>query len=451
MWLLYSPPVPFVRCDSVHNLPCHADGVLGLWLSGEVEFVSEWLVDIRHHSPHACLPIFVDCELPDEIACLADGHAETLEVALEKARDWRPSASRLQGATPSPALALVRYLYLRPLAAMSPVRDAAAHQAYRFPLLEAFVDGETPEILLDTLRARGWIEQAHLVDRLRCCERCRSVHLNYLDVCPGCQSLNIEEKIYIHCFTCSHLAPQEKFLRQGALACPNCQARLRHVGVDYNRPLEQMYCRDCAMAFTDAKVVARCLGCGCEHDPERLSVLNVGTYALTDSGRQAARLGIEGGATVPMSLQPRGMTTEAFIELADWMMSLARRHEGTELVLIGLSFYADRELELLLGEGGTHRLAQVFLGRLRELMRDTDVMVQVNDHLLWMMLPQTNQAGGEVMLEKISRLAGKVVQENCSGIEVRGAVYAPEDIPDSLPVEQFLHSIDGRLQRGLPC
>lgn len=451
MWLLYSPPVPLVRCNSVHDLPSHADGVLGIWLSGEQEFVAEWLVDLRRHPSHAFLPIFVDCELPAEVQHLSDGGAQSPQIALEMAREWRPSVAKLHGATPSPALALARYLYLRPLVALSPVRDYSAHQAYRYPLLEAFVDGERPESLLDVLRGRGWLEQAHLMDRLRRCSRCDSVHLNYVDVCPGCQSLNIEAATYIHCFSCSHVAPEGHFIRQGALTCPNCHARLRHIGADYNRPLEQMHCHDCAMAFADAKIIARCLLCGSDHDPEKLGALNISAYALSDIGRQAARQGLEGGWRICGPFQPRRMTSESFVDVAEWMMSLSRRHADTTYVFMGLYLGAGPELERLLGEEEANSLIEAFVVRLRELMRDTDILAQVSQRLLWLMLPQTDRAGGVALLDKIANLAGKTVQENGSRLEVRGVIHAASDIPAGTTAEQLLASIGSCLQKGLPC
>lgn len=451
MWLLYAPPVPLVRCGSVHNLPAHADGVLGLWLSGEPAFVAEWLVDIRHQSSHAHLPVLVDCELPADLQHLSDGYASSADMALQAALDWRPSVSRLQGATTGSGLALIRYLYLRPLVALSPARDWIAHQAYRYPLLEAFVDGETPASLLAVVRSRGWLEQNHLVDRLRCCSECQSVHLNYVDMCPGCKSLNVEESAYIHCFTCSHLAPESAFIRNGALICPNCHARLRHIGVDYNRPLEQLHCRDCTLAFADALVQASCLACGQSYDPEKLCVLNVASYSLSDAGRLAARQGAEVTWNLRGSVRTQGMMPEVFIDLADWMMHLARRHEQAGFVLLGIYLHMDGALDSFLGEAGQHALLEAFAFRLRELTRETDVLTRINDHLFWMLLPQTSREGGKAILEKIAALAECTTQADGSRLEVRGVIHADADIPAEATAEHVLKSFEGRLQRGLPC
>lgn len=451
MWLLYAPPVPLVHCHSVHDLPSRADGVLGIWLSSSPEIVAEWLCDIRRQCSHAYLPVFVDCELPAEIRYLCDGMAESAEDALRLAQEWRPSAGRLHGPTSSPALALSRYLYLRPLTALSPIKDYQSHQAYRYPLLEAFSDGESSSSLLGTLLSRGWLEQAHLVDRLRRCESCASVHLNYVDICPGCQSLNIEEVIYVHCFTCSHMAPQEKFIANNALICPNCHARLRHIGADYNRPLEQMCCHDCAMSFAEPHVVARCLACGHGQAPEKLPVLNVASYTLSETGRQAARQDTEAGWHLPVPNRTQGMMPDAFIDIADWMMSLARRHEQADFVLLGLYLDAPPELESTMGESALHAMLDAFVTRMREQMRDTDILTRISENLFWIALPQTSRAGGRIMLEKILALAEGTRQENGSCLEVRGVIHSAEDIPAEATAEYLLGALGSRLQRGLPC
>lgn len=451
MWLLYAPPVPIVHCHSVLDLPSGANGVLGIWLSGEPDIVIDELRDLRRQCSHAYLPIFIDGELPVDVRHLSDGSAGSVDEALRLAMEWRPSPTRLQGVSSGPALALARYLYLRPLAALTPIRDCKAHQAYRYPLLEAFTDGEAPHALLGTLLNRGWLEQTHLVDRLRRCENCRSAHLNYVDVCPSCQSLNIEEAAYVHCFTCSHMAPQEKFIQNMALVCPNCQARLRHIGADYNRPLEQMHCRDCTMAFSEAEVLARCLACGHSHEPAKLPVLTVVSYSLSDSGRQAARQGLDSGWPAPAPMRTQGMQPEAFIDMTDWMMSLARRHGQAGFALLGLYLDVTPSLADSLGETGLHTLVDAFASRLRELMRDTDILTRVSDHLFWIALPQTTRAGAHTLLEKIQAFAEKTVQDDGSRLEIRGVIHAADEIAGEVSAEHLLNTLGSRLQRGLPC
>ncbi len=448
MWLLYAPPAAPVPCNSVPALSACPDGLLGIWLSGEAGEMQACLQALRRDYLHAHLPVFVDRELPVALAGLADGVAGDAVDATHRALRWRPDPAALRGENASPALALARYLYLRPDRLLTPERDAGSHQAYRYFLLEAFADGESPAALLDTLQARGWLEPRRQVDRLRRCEDCHSVHLNYVDVCPSCQSLDIESAAFIHCFTCSHVAPQKMFAAGGNLVCPNCQTRLRHIGADYNRPLEQLSCHACQASFAEARVLARCLGCGRSHDPEMLPVLVMTEYALSDAGRSAARQGLDKALQAPVPAA-RGMDTDAFVGMTDWMMALARRHGQAEFSLVGLYLTIPDGFARRLGEAGLGRLLDAFGVRLRELTRDTDIITRASDHLFWIVLPQTPRAGAKSLLKKIMKFADATAQEDGSRLGIRGVVHAASDTPAEFTAARLLESLGGRLKGAI--
>lgn len=449
MWLLYASPAALARCDSLSALSVRSEGLLGVWLNGEREQVQECLLAVRRDCMHAHLPVFVDQELPAKFMSLCDGVVKSAEDAAQKAAHWRPDPATLRGDSASAALALARYLYLRPETLLTPLRDTTAHQAYRYPVLDAFADGESPQALLNTLRTRGWLESRRQVDRLRRCEDCHSVHLNYVDVCPSCHGLNVESAAFIHCFTCSHVAPQENFVAGSNLVCPNCNARLRHVGADYNRPLEQLSCHDCHASFAEAEVVARCLGCGRSHEPEKLPVITMTEYALSDAGRSAARQGVELAWQPPAAGIAQGMETDAFISMTDWLMSVSRRHGQAEFSLIGLYLSVPEGFARRLGEAGMAAMLDAFSARLHELVRDTDIITRAHDHLFWIVLPQTSRAGAKSMLKKIMGFAEATTQEDGSRLGIRGVVHAAADIPVEFTASRLLESLGSRLQGAI--
>ena len=122
-----------------------------------------------------------------------------------------------------------------------------------------------------SLSSHSWLQQkqqenlleaGELLDRLRQCPSCSSSRLNYVDVCPECHALDIVREPSLHCFVCGHVGPQQAFLKGDALVCPNCLSQLRHIGSDYDRPLENYRCRSCGAFFVDAEVDVRCIDCG---------------------------------------------------------------------------------------------------------------------------------------------------------------------------------------------
>lgn len=452
MWLLYAPSISPVQVISVHDLPSQASGVTGIWLSGDDgRDVGGQLLEIRRLPSHAHLPVFAATGLPEALRELADGEVVSLTEAIQRAAAWRPLPTRLPAAPHNPAVALARYLFLRPFVALTPQRDFRAHQAYRYPLAEAFSDGPHPESLIGVLMDRGWLEQGHLIDRLRRCDACESAHLNYVDLCPCCNSLNIRNSLFIHCFTCSHVAPQESFFAGGVLSCPNCHARLRHIGVDYNRPLEQMDCQDCGSCFAEARVVARCLACGKVDDPEKLPVLNVAAYTLSDAGRQVAREGGEVRWYAGVSPGYRIFSPASFADAVDWMANLARRHGAPWFTLLGIRVELAASAVPTLGSVAAREMREAFVERIREQMRDTDLLTQVGCSLVWVGLPHTDREGALALLSKIVALAEEAEVEGAAVLEISGHVFTAADLPGGGGTATFLESLGGKLEQVGSC
>lgn len=447
MWLLYASPAKPVAVGSVATLPAEADAVCGIYLEGDADHMGAMLCALRQQPAYAHLPVFVAAELAAHLQPLSDGIAGSVEEARARTDSWRPDPLSLQGSAPAPALALARYLFLRPQLSLSPLRDCRAHQVYRYPLLEAFANGEQPSSLLRKMKQRGWLEQTQLLDRLRCCDDCHSAHLNYIDVCPNCQSINIAAASFIHCFTCSHVAPQENFASGPHMVCPNCTTRLRHIGADYNRPLEQLHCHDCQSSFAEPLVIARCLSCGRPQAPEKLPVLPIAAWQLSDAGQEAARLGVASQPAAAVSSQD--LAPAAFISMTDWMMNLARRHGQADFSLIGLRLDFPPGFSQQLGNKGLQALLEAFAARLQELMRDTDILSRLGQHLFWIALPQTPEEGARKMLNKILDFADNTEQEDGSRLIIHGVVHAARATPKEFDAEKLLKGLSRQLQGAI--
>ncbi|MGE6098389.1 hypothetical protein [Aeromonas salmonicida] len=139
--------------------------------------------------------------------------------------------------------------------------QAGCRQGYSYPLLDCLLGSEAAGSLPQLVSER-LLQSEQLVDRVRLCNRCHSAHLNFVDVCPECAHIALEAKPAVHCFTCGHVDDQDAFMQQGALRCPKCVTTLRHIGVDYDRPLEKYLCLSCHARFMEAAVLARCHECG---------------------------------------------------------------------------------------------------------------------------------------------------------------------------------------------
>ena len=365
---------------------------------------------------------------------LADGKAPSSLAALEPL--WRAWHERLalfnRGRVPERLESRVlAWLWLRPAAQLRAVCDASCAQHYRYPLIEALAgdDGFNAFGWLQLMLQKDWLETTDLLDRVRLCGGCGSGRLNYVDVCPECHALDIVRQPSLHCFTCGHVGAQEQFLKDGVLICPNCYSRLRHIGSDYDRPLENYRCRACQAFFVDSAVDARCLDCGQVHSPERLRVREVRHFQLSESGRLRCRQGLDGSTAADAYFQRLNLTGEAgFHELLNWQLALVQRYGEPGFSLLGLRVDNLDQVFAELGEMRGHALVDALVERVQEIIRDTDRCTRSREDVLWMLLPRTPASGLQRLQARLLEGAQQVQNDAREQVGLRMVGFtAPED------------------------
>ena len=56
-------------------------------------------------------------------------------------------------------------------------------------------------------------------------------------------------------------------MHSGTIVCPKCHTHLRHIGSDYDRPIENYRCQSCSQSFVEGDVQVRCAMCENEMKP----------------------------------------------------------------------------------------------------------------------------------------------------------------------------------------
>lgn len=339
---------------------------------------------------------------------------------------------------------LLAFLYTRPQREISPILLPLTSQVYRWPLLDALGGGLLePSGWVSSLLERGFIAPSGLVERVRYCPRCGGGHINYVDLCPFCSSMDFEQVPFIHCFVCGRVGPEEDFLRSGEMRCPFCGSRLRHIGSDYDRPMENYYCHDCGKSFQDPHVSCHCLICGQISEPDELVPRNFYRYRLSDKGVLAVQSGeLEDRYAVLDTLNY--MKPDPFMHILDWMIGLSKRPPVEPFCLMLVRF---PNLEEFMASMGTAQGAVAFrelIGRIREMIRTTDVSTRTEAGELLLLLPKTPRSGGSVLKSRIEALVDKVEHRQVP-LKIDIKIYSvPEDLQKSDNGQVFL----GRL-RGL--
>lgn len=406
------------------------------------------LLRLRSDPAHWLKPIFLAGIVGPRSSSLADGVLERLAEAAGPIDAVAALVRTLpsQEYPPDKEVRLLRYLYTRPELVLLPVKDWRHPSLYFFPLLAALARDDTGSALwLWSLRSRGLLEPVELIDRLRICPHCLHPHLTFIDVCPNCSSIAIAEKPFLHCYTCGNVGPQAEFVQGGVLVCLKCHATLRHIGVDYDRALENFCCDGCGHAFTEPRIDARCLQCSKATASDDLTVRRIESVRLTAAGRLAARSGSL--AEVASVLDELNYSTVAYFRhTLDWLIALSRRHQDIRVGLVCVRLANLRELVEQIGRNRVMLVLDGLATRLRELIRTTDIATRTSEEHFWLLLPQTPEASCRVVLERIRGLAEHTRQEDGSRLEVKADFVV---VPDHVSPGENAEYLMARLQSGL--
>ncbi|HYL03392.1 MAG TPA: hypothetical protein VEU54_08235 [Steroidobacteraceae bacterium] len=387
-----------------------------------------WLEALRRDARFALAPILLDRSFGEAVDALADGISPGAEAAASAAADIAARAGALaRRDTSEGEERLLAFLYLRAGRVLTPLADWRDEHIYRYPLADALGRrDEDSYLLLDRMRRRGLLESAGLIERVHLCPECSAGQLLFIETCPQCGSIDTVEQNFLHCYACGNVGTQQEYLTQDGLACPKCSARLRHIGVDYDRALETLACQSCHGRFTEPSVKARCLHCRKLSNADELAERSYHALKLSSAGELAARTG-QVGDLFKLIDEFSQAHPEYFARTLEWQLGLARRHEEVQFGLACLKFANIHQLAAQLPR---HRVAQMFdtvAQRLRALIRTTDLFMRDQDEYCWLLLPQTSPVGIATLLGRIAALGEAAVPGEGLRIEIATASFSSAD------------------------
>ncbi|MFQ5638295.1 MAG: hypothetical protein ACE5IR_09925 [bacterium] len=188
---------------------------------------------------------------------------------------------------------VLRYLYTRDSMALRPQRNFLSSVGYTFPLAQILfkVDSGKEVEPIEELNDSQLLT-SKLVDKVNVCPFCEHTQINFRELCPNCRSLNISEETTIHHFRCSYVGRESEFREGFTLRCPKCSKELRHIGVDYDKPSEVLWCHDCNHNFSEPLLSCFCLVCAKTFAPEDAFLKHINEYTLSQEGFRAAEEGV---------------------------------------------------------------------------------------------------------------------------------------------------------------
>ena len=415
-------------------LAANADSEAFVVNSTDPHICSEIVTQIRGDVAQCLKPVYLVHEAGGYTAKLIDGVVESADEAQDKAQVILDLAQTIndQGHAEHKEDRLLRYLYMRPELLLEPIRDWQHPQIYHFPVVDALAHERANQSgWLDNLVRRNILEPVALSDRLRICPACNDAHVSFIDVCTNCGAIAIEQESFLHCYSCGLVAPQNEFIGADGLRCTKCHVQLRHIGVDYDRTLDNFCCRSCQHIFPDPEITARCHICDWQGESDDLLLRRVENLRLTETGRLSVRRGSL--SDVFSVLDGLNYANPAYFNyMADWFIKLNRRYPETPFGLLVVNLANVGELVESLGRNQVMLMLDGLSERLKELIRTTDIATRTGERFFWLLLPHTPADGCAVVAARIREFQEQTRQDNGDELTIRTAfAVGPETVAEN--------------------
>lgn len=363
---------------------------------------------LRQHENFCLTPIFTAEKTP--LTDLCDGYCQNESQVLTKIADIKARLGKLVTRPQDAKSQFLAYVYSRAPFDIIPGTDWHASTYYYYPLADLFItDNLRTPSFLNELSEKNWLTKNKSLRAQFICTHCESAHLSFTERCPECHHEDIQSNPFLHCFSCGLIAPETEFLEQGRFKCPKCKSLLRHIGEEYDRPLESGECMHCHEYYQEPELWVRCMLCEKDYSPERLAKSNRRIYHVSKTNAMNI-LEVYFMANLNIFDDIHYMESSFFMALVDWLFSLSQRYSDDAFSLVGFSLKLTPETIPFLHE---------FAEQLKKILRETDILTRMMEDEIWLLLPKTNEDGLKSVLSRINKAKSDFITQihwNIAGI-----------------------------------
>jgi len=351
-----------------------------------------------HHFNH----ILADIDLP-----------KNSEELLQQLNSWSARKAQLR-LTDSSQLnhQVIQYLWLNKTRSISAKQSLKKDKGLYYPLLDLWSDADITGKMswLGKQCGEGFLQKTQLINRTRSCNQCDSALLNFVDTCPSCKSIDVITEQALHCFTCGHIAKEQAFQRDNRISCPNCLTQLRHIGTDYDRPIEHIRCNSCNNLSINSEARAQCFSCDHDNDIDRLFVNNFHQYQLAINGLTLAKSGYI-HAPLPTDLRD-SVSKEHMAWLLNWLIHSPSAEETTYHRLMKVRVVNYQQLLQEKSELLVEQLLTDFRQRLEVLLTDQNTFCDVASDVWLYVFPFTNDTAIDEFKQQLLDIAQDAVDNS---------------------------------------
>jgi len=290
---------------------------------------------------------------------------------------------------------------------LNPVPVRYSKIGYAFPFMESLLTESASLELINILKMgldQGLLT-AKLLDKIHTCNGCHGNYLNFREVCPKCSSVNIEAKDLVHHFKCAHVDIIDNFKDGDELTCPKCDNKLRHIGIDYDKPSTMHSCNDCHHQFQDSDMLALCIDCGREEETSNLPESEINTYGLSERGEHLVMSGWE-------NEQQEQPVKHLTLELFRMMLGLEIQRSRTFSRSVFVKFDINQSVVSPLGKEGREQFQREILGIIGSYVDVTDLLSAKNSQEYFILLNDKTLEKSQEKCQLIEHNLTKLIADN---------------------------------------
>ena len=239
-----------------------------------------------------------------------------------------------------------------------------------------------------------FVKKAHF------CPHCESAFLNFKETCPDCSSDNLERDELIHHFKCGHTDVINTFTRDNRLQCPKCEDRLKHIGVDYDKPSTISTCVDCNLSFQDPEVKADCFACHRTSNSDDLILRTVSAYSVSALGANAARFGLDALFTSILQTELKLYSNAEIEQFVVVEKARIERYKKSETSVAIIHFANIEALFDTLGRK-TEQVFKEISAVFKSVFRESDLITAKNESLYAVVMTETSVEKAKLAIERL--------------------------------------------------
>jgi hypothetical protein len=282
-------------------------------------------------------------------------------------------------------------------------------------------------------------------ERIYLCTNCQNGLLSYREVCPQCSSSHSVTEDLVHHFPCAYVGPIKDFQNtiDDDLNCPKCNKKLRHIGVDYDKPSVLHTCQGCSHQYQDYHVKAKCLTCHFDNPVETLISREIRDYKLTRKGISVAYNGYL-STTKDFDEVPGTVKYDVFKIMLKYEIERLRQSDYTSNIAYVHLLNAG-EIYSRIGIDRQKALIAEMIGILRHNLRSSDFISFYDASTLVLSMNEIPNKIANKILQEIADLTVGLMKRNFKTIDIQMSTLAvPLDTQMSheLQLQNLLKKID---------